>query len=665
MLTDTRRSPYSLMEPVQAGRATITGDGPLARMRDRAVDVTVPSMGELMFDAEISHAYQNFLVASGDLDGEHQGPPFLDGDMYKWLESAVVVAAETAHPQLSEWIGRASTAIAAAQQTDGYLHTKTTIAQSAGEDRVPLQERMDFETYNFGHLMTLAAVHQRHTGDSSYLDVAERVAAYLASTVQSSPELLADCNICPSHYMGLIELYRTTGNADYLVLAGRLIDLHGGKGNAGTDDNQDVLPVREQRHAVGHGVRSTYLYAGMADYVLETGDERMRQALLSIWDDLVSRKIYITGGCGALYDGASPDAAQDYASVARVHQSFGRAHQLPQTTAYNESCASLGLVMWAWRMLLLTGESRFADEIERVMYNLLPATIGLDGKSYFYTNPLRQVRDLPFHMRRAGNPASSQPSASHDRPRQEYMTACFCCPPNIARVIVQTPYYVASSRGAKIWLHQYIAGEVSVDVDGNQVLLRQTTRYPLESRVQIDVTADVEVSATIRLRIPGWSRGATVTIDGEQVALDAALDDGYVVLDGTWKSRTIVVDVPVPARLVAAHHFVEEATNQVAVVRGPVVYCLESADLPEGVGIEQVYIPRSASFAEREGSDEMAGNVLLATSALRLRPSVGVGELYADLQDTDAEPIDITLVPYGVWNNRGAGEMSVWLPLHR
>lgn len=663
MLTDTSTSPFAIMHSVPAGKASITGDGPLARLRNRAVEVTVPSMGDLMFDPDVSHAYQNFLVAAGELEGTHHGPPFMDGDLYKWLEAAVIVSSEeSSDARLVEWIDQAAEAIAAAQQPNGYLQTKTTIAQAAGEDRVELQERMDFETYNFGHLMTLACVRYRLTGETDYLEIAERVAGYVATTLEQAPERLADCNICPSHYMGLVELYRTTGNERYLSIAGALLDLHGGKGYAGTEDNQDVLPVREQRHAVGHGVRSTYLYAGMADYVLETGDEGMAEALDAIWEDLISRKIYITGGCGALYDGASPDAAQDYRSVARVHQAFGRAHQLPQTTAYNESCASLGLVMWAWRMLLRKGEARYADEIERVLYNALPGTIGLDGKSYFYTNPLRQVRDLPFHMRRAGDPSSSGPVQSHDRPRQEYMTACFCCPPNIARVIAETPYYVASSDKDQIWVHQYVDGAVSVDVGGVGVELRQHTRYPIESRVQIDVAAETAVTGTIRLRIPSWCTGATVTVDGTQVE---KLDRGYVVVEGTWQQNTIVVDLPMPARLVAAHHFVEEATNQVAIVRGPVVYCIESADLPEGVGIEEVQIPRTIELAEQEGTGQLAGNMLLTGTALRVPPSVVGDALYADLADEEAEPLDVTFVPYGVWNNRGAGEMSVWMPLHR
>lgn len=659
MLTDTSRSPFAMMTSLPPRSAEITGEGPLARLRDRAVRVTVPTMGEIMFDPAIAHAYENFLVAAGEVEGAHKGPPFMDGDLYKWLEAAVVVNGAGDEPQLAEWIGKAAKAIAAAQQDDGYVHTKTTISQHTGGDRQrPLQERMDFETYNLGHLMTMACVHHRLTGDDAYLTIATKAADYIQSVLDRDPDTLADCNICPSHYMGLVEVHRSTGEERYLQLAGRLLDIHGGKGQAGSDDNQDVLPVRDQRKAVGHSVRANYLYAGMADYVLETGDPEMRTALESIWDDLVSSKLYITGGCGALYYGASPDAAQDHASVKRVHQAYGRPYQLPQTTAYNESCASLGLVMWAWRMLAITGDSRYADEIERVLHNALPAMIGLDGKTYFYTNPLRQVRALPYTLRRAGNPTSSTPPPSEERVRQEFMTACFCCPPNVARSIVEIPYYAVSHGERDIWVHQFVTGTFTAQIDGADVTVEQTTAYPSEGTVRIDVRAGRPVRGAIRVRIPGWAPGTRVTVDSEPVDV---VERGYAVIDRVWSTNSIVVEIPIETRLVVAHHFLEEATNQVAVMRGPVVYCVESADLPDGVGIESVYIPRSISWTEQAGTDQFTGHVLLSGQAVRISSAVPAGRLYADLGEPEARPLEITLVPYAVWGNRGPGEMSVWM----
>ncbi|GAB3763401.1 glycoside hydrolase family 127 protein [Microlunatus parietis] len=657
MLTDTSASRHALMTSLPPAACSIGGDSPLARLRARAIEITIPTMGSIMFDPAISHAYQNFLIAAGAADGDRQGPPFMDGDFYKWLEAAATILAETGDPRLEKWLDLGAAAIAAAQQPDGYQHTKTTAARRTDPAVRPLAETMDFETYNFGHLINLACIHHRVTGRDDYLRLAIKVAGYLRRTCDEDPAAIARCNTCPSHYMGVIELYRTTGDDQYLALAERLLDLHGGKGTAGGDDNQDVLSVREQRKAVGHAVRANYLYAGMADVALETGDPELITALNAIWDDLVSSKLYLTGGCGALYDGASPDAGQDYSMITKTHQAYGRPYQLPQTTAYNESCASLGYLMLAWRMLLLTGEARFADEIERVIYNALPAMIGADGKSYFYTNPLRQVRGLPYPLRRAGDPGGTAVPPSDHRGRQEYMNHCFCCPPNIARFIAELPYYLYSQADNGIWVHQYLTGHATAALGGVPVTLRQQTAYPADGTVTITVTAERPVRGTIRLRLPGWAPGTTVEVDGTMIE---AVENGYAVINREWDAATITVRIPLRPRMITAHHFVEEAAGQVAVVRGPVVYCLESADLPPQVGIEAVLLPRTVAWTEQPGTGIFAGHVLLTATALRRPDQVPSGSLYGELVPAEPEPLPVRLVPYGLWGNRGPGEMSVW-----
>ncbi|WP_419992602.1 glycoside hydrolase family 127 protein [Streptomyces boninensis] len=651
------------MTSVAAGGSVMAGESPLATLRKRALELTIPSMGAIMFSPTVAHAYENFRVAAGDTEGIHDGPPFMDGDLYKWLEAATFAAADTQDGELRAHLAKAATAIERAQRADGYLHTKTTIAQRSGSDLQPFSERMDFETYNFGHLMTLACLHYRITGDKGFLAPAVRVADFLIKVADTTPELLADCNICPSHYMGTVELYRVTREAKYLDLAGRLLDLHGGKGPEGGDDNQDVLPVREQRGAVGHAVRANYLCAGMADYALETGDPEIIEALTSIWTDLETSKLYITGGCGALYDGASPDAGQDYWSVTRTHQAYGRPHQLPNTTAYNESCASLGLVMWAWRMLSLTGESRYADAIERVLYNALPAMIGADATTYFYVNPLRQVRDLPYGLRRPGDHKDVPPPPSHERMRQEYMRACFCCPPNVARVIAELPYYVYSSGPADLWVHQFVTGSATTTFHGVPVTVTQTTDFPASGDITLKVSAGAPVRGALRIRVPRWADTVEVRVDGAHID---RVEKGYVVVDREWSDDTTVnVRIPMRPRLTVAHHFVEEATNQVCVVRGPVVYCVESADLPEGTGVESVAVRASTPFTETAGTDLFAGHVLLQATAARLPDQVPTGQLYGELDTTPPTALDITLVPYALWANRGPGEMSVWLQLLR
>jgi uncharacterized protein len=319
-------------------------------------------------------------------------------------------------------------------------------------------------------------------------------------------------------------------------------------------------------------------------------------------------------------------------------------------------------VMWAWRLLALTGEARYADEIERVLYNALPAMIGADGKSYFYTNPLRQVRDLPYPLRRAGNPRDSVPPPSHERGRQEYMTACFCCPPNIARHIAELPYLAYSRGPSALWVHQFVAGRATTDFGGVPVTIQQETAFPADGDVRIRVSADAPVRGELRIRVPGWADRVTVTVDGE--AADR-VEDGYVVVDREWRSNVVEVEIPLRTKLIAAHRFLEEATGQVCVVRGPVVYCLESADLPDDVDVDSVAVPRTIDWTEEPGSGSFAGHVLLRGTAARLPAPTESGKLYAELNQAEPTPLDIRLVPYALWGNRGAGEMSVWLRLLR
>lgn len=661
MLTDTHASPYARMSSLPAGACTTSGGDALGDLRRRALEITIPSMGAIMFDPDVAHAVDNFLVAAGREPGEHCGPSFMDGDLYKWLEAAAVAAPEMPGYDAAGHLARAAEAMAAAQQPDGYLHTKITIAQRAGVDVQPLTDRMLFETYNLGHLMTLACAHLRMTGGEELLGIARRAADYLADAAAEAPDRVADCNICPSHYMGVVELYRTTGERRYLDLAGRLLNLHGGKGRTGGDDNQDVVAVRDLETVAGHAVRANYLYAGMADYALETGDGAIMAALQRLWDDLVGTKLYVTGGCGALYDGASPDACQDYGRVTKVHQSYGRSYQLPQTTAYNESCAALGLVMFAWRMLMLTGESRFADVIERVLHNALPAMIGADGKSYFYTNPLRQVRDYPLHLRRAGDPSNASPPASEARDRQDYMTACFCCPPNIARVLAELPYYVYAHAGSDLWVHQFVSGSVRTTWSGVPVTVTQETHYPASGRIVINVRAESPVKARLRIRVPGWLDAGAARVDG---APPDRVEHGYAVIERCWHDDTIVLELPMRPRLIATHRFAEETAQQVCVVRGPVVYCVESVDLPQDVSVESVALPSSIRWDEQRGAGLFEGYTLLSGEGARL-PSQPGDRLYAELDSTRPVPMHVRLVPYARWANRGPGEMSVWLPVLR
>ena len=386
-------------------------------------DVMVPNLWRLISDPTVSHIWQNFLVAAGLKEDRFRGPRWQDGDLYKWVEAAAWVYGLSRDAALDARMDEVIAMIARVQRPDGYLHTPVIIAHDRlGEDAAPFQDRMDFEMYNLGHLMTAACAHQEATGKRTLLDVAEKAARFLAEAFRTPTPQLARNAVCPAHYMGLVDLYRTTGHREYLDLVVKLLEMRTLM-QGGGDDNQDRIPFRQQTAALGHAVRANYLFAGAADVFSETGDATLLGALEAVWRSVVFQKMHITGGCGALYDGASPDGAKDQKVITRVHQAYGREYQLPSLTAHNETCANIGNALWNWRMLRLTGEARFADVAERVLYNSMLSGISLDGKRFFYTNALKRVSQMPFELR-------------WSRTREPFLS-CFCCPPNVVRMIAQ------------------------------------------------------------------------------------------------------------------------------------------------------------------------------------------------------------------------------------
>lgn len=628
---------------------------------ERTRTVTVPGMWASLSNPDVSPGWQNFLIAAGDAEGQHEGPPFLDGDLYKWLEAAISLLETSPDAALEASINDIAAKIASVQRGDGYLHTPTRIAERHHEQAQALADRFNFETYNLGHLITAGVRHHRVTGSTVLLDAAERAAGFLEDLATNHTDQLARSAICPSHYMAVIELYRATGNERYLRLAESFVavrdDFEGG------DDNQDRVRVREQKVVAGHAVRANYLYAGLADLVAETGDPELAEVLERLWRDVVDTKLYITGGCGALYDGASPDGNPEQGQISRVHQAYGRPFQLPNTTAHNESCANIGMIFWSERMLALTGDAAYADVIERIAYNSLLASISLDGTRYFYTNPLRQVRELPFPLRMPGETALRpvpEPPASDARLRAEYMS-CFCCPPNIARTLAQFHERAMSTSPEGLWVHLYGSADVNVELEGRGIGLHEVSGQPWGEHVDFTVTSVTDGGIPLKLRIPRWSEGASITVNGEPAA--AGAPGTYATIDREWQAGdTISLTLPMPVKMVRGHRLAEEISNQVAVTRGPVVYCLESQDLPEGVRLEQVALRRGTNFAPVETDIDGRRIVALECEAVVLPPAESQG-LYAEVDDAELATARVRLIPYFTWGNRGASEMSVWLPL--
>lgn len=615
--------------------------------------------------------FNNFLVAAGEAQGEHHGPPFHDGDMYKWLEAVASVYAVTHDAELDAIMDRFIGLVQKSQRSDGYIHTPVIIKerntvqsgatqlQQTGQgpvgtavgkkDDKAFENRLNFETYNLGHLIMAGIIHKRATGKTTLFDCGVRAADFLYDFCQRAPEELAGNAICPSHYMGVAELYRETGNAKYLELLKKFIDIRGMVEN-GTDDNQDRIPFRQQYRAMGHAVRANYLYAGVADLYLESGEEQLMRNLTSIWQDIVTRKMYINGACGALYDGTSPDGT-NYTpdSIQKVHQSYGRPYQLPHSTAHNETCANIGNMLFNWRMLQATGDAKYMDVVENCFYNSILPGISLDGEKYFYTNPLRLSDELPYKLR-------------WPKERKQ-LISCFCCPPNTLRTLCQAQDYIYSIAPARIYINMYGSSRLETKIDGiGDIILTQQTDYPWDGNVTLRVEKLKARRATafdLALRVPSWTNGPMVSVNGETVA--ARQEQGYLVVNRVWKQGDVVtLNMPMAAVVIEANPLVEESRGQVAVMRGPIVYCLESQDLG-GIDIDNIALPVSAQFRTVETTIDGSRIVALETEAYVRNEAQWDGMLYRPAA-TARQLKTVRFIPYYAWGNRGKGEMTVWLP---
>ena len=608
--------------------------------------------------------FNNFLIASGEMQGEHHGPPFHDGDMYKWLEAVASVYAINKDPELEKIMDRFIGCVVKAQRDDGYIHTPIIIAEMnknresggdntvvgtavGGKDDKAFGNRLNFETYNLGHLITAGIVHRRATGKSTLFDAGVKAADFLYEFCRRAPEELAGNAICPSHYMAVAELYRETGDKKYLDLLRQFIDIRGMVEN-GTDDNQDRIPFRQQYKAMGHAVRANYLYAGVADLYLESGEAQLMSNLDSIWHDIVTRKMYINGGCGALYDGTSPDGT-DYKpdNIQKVHQSYGRPYQLPQSTAHNETCANIGNLLFNWRMLEATGDGKYADIVENCLYNSILCGISTDGEKYFYTNPLRLSNSLPYKLR---------------WPKERTkLISCFCCPPNTLRTLCQAQEYAYALGDQALWVNLFGENTVTLRPDGRHPFtLAQHTDYPWDGHVVMEVTqARKSVALAIKLRIPQWCPEVNLSVNGRPVPYERK--NGYAVVNGSWKKGDIITyDMAMPTRIIEANPLVEESRGQVAVQRGPIVYCAESQDLG-GTDIDHVALPVDARFTPvSQQVDGMTLTALETTAIVRPQAS-WTGTLYRDAS-TEKKQKTIRLIPYFAWGNRGKSEMTVWMP---
>lgn len=657
-LIKTDRSPHAGMQSVDLGAVRWTG-GFWAERFSQCREVTLPRLWEL---AE-PWAWNNMLVGAALKKGEAKGCNWEDAWIYKWIESACYVYSQTRDPELLAQMDQIIAVIAKAQQPDGYLATQVTLR---GRDR--FSNYGHHEVYTMGHLMTAACVHHRITGKANFLNVAQKVGDFLHKEYTTSKNTyLINCPINPSAIMGAVELYRTTGEKQYLELANILIDNRGKKRGevprlpwgpiAGNSDvNQDRTPLRQSSEVVGHAVFWSYLFAGATDAYMETGDESLMKALERLWLDLAKGKTYIHGGVSPVHKGLSNRSFRPGLRTIlndEVYEAAGLPFNLPNATAYNETCGQIGNLMWNWRMLYVKPEARFADLMERTLYNSILSGIGIDGRGWTYTNP------LCWH----GHDHELLSNDAHERfdPGEKHI----CCPTNLMRTVAGWHGCLYTTDDAGLWVHHYGANQATIVLPGGgSMRLAMETEYPWNGKITLRLAKfDSTRTVAIRMRVPEWTKEASLNVNDQPAEVDA-VPGSYAVLKRKWKDGDVIeLNLPMPVRMMVAKPRLEQARAQVAVMRGPIVYCLESTDLPEGVAIGQVTIPRDATWEVQHESELLGGVTTVSTQALAMPAADPDGALYQELPQGEGKSIPVRLIPYYAWNNRGEPEMSVWLPL--
>ena len=599
------------------------GDGTLGRWQRRNRETTIPHGIERL---ETDGALDNLRRLVGRSDAPFRGLVFADSDVHKTLEAVAWELGHAEDARLRAFYEEAIALLADAQDEDGYLDSAFQRADRVKERWSDLTT--GHELYCAGHLIQAAVASVRALGDDRLLAVATKAADLIVHRF-GGPDAQGYCGHPEVEY-ALVELYRLTGRQEYLDLAKTFIDRRGsgwlGHGGFGSVYYQDDTPVRETAIMRGHAVRALYLNSGVADAFLETGDETLLRALTTQWDDMVTRRSYLTGGTGSRHK----------------DEAFGDAYELPSERAYAETCAGIAAMHWAWRMYLATGDLGYGDFFETALYNVVADGISDDGASFFYSNPL-QLR--PDH-------SSGQQEAAARRLDWYY---CACCPPNLMRTFASIEGYLAGIRGNELQLVQYTRARITASLGAGRVVLNVDTEYPLDGRVRIEVVEGAG-SGDLSLRIPSWCRGFAVSVDGRPV--ESAVRDGAVHLSGALATGTVVeLAFEMPAEVLAGNPRADAIRGSVAVRRGPIVYCAEQRD--NVADIDQLDVDPSAPITESITATSL-GPVLEAAGVVRAL----VEGLYAPWH-AQAEPggqATLRLRPYASWGNGEPGAMRVWLP---
>jgi len=620
-------------------------------------EVMVPYQWEALNDrvegAEPSHAIHNFKIAAGREKGNFYGMVFQDSDVAKWLEAAAYLLETKQDAALEEIADGVIDILSEAQREDGYLNTYFMLSEP-GWEWTNLAEC--HELYCAGHMIEAGVAYFRATGKRKLLNVVCRFADYIDEIFGREPGKLHGYDGHQEIELALIKLYQATGNEKYRNLSRYFLEQRGTVPHYFEQEwekrgrtvhfpqlsivhdhkySQSHVPVREQDSAEGHAVRLVYMCTAMADIAAETGDPGMLAACRKLWDSVVNKRMYITGGIGSMEQG----------------ESFTADYDLPGDLAYAETCASVGLIFFARRMLRLERNSRYADVMERALYNTVISGVSLDGTKFFYVNPLEVYPDV----------LGSNKNYNHVKAERQGWFSCACCPPNVARLLASLGEYIYTVQDDALYVELYIGSGVEANFSGISVTVSQQSDYVKDGRTSFAVACDRPVAFTLALRMPEWCEQAWISVDGEKQAFAQGDPDGYIRLNREWKfGDRVEVSFALTVKRMKSHPLVRQTFSKVAIQRGPFVYCLEEAD--NGKRLYQLRLPANSSFSPRENPLLPQGVHTLHAAGRRMKTAEDWrSSLYRDDSDWTEEEVPLTFVPYFAWANRGAGEMSVWI----
>lgn len=621
-------------------------------IRNTVIPYQWEALNDRVPDAEPSHSLRNFRIAAGEEEGQFGGLVFQDSDSYKWLEAVGYSLATHPAPELEKVADELIDLIGRAQQEDGYLNTYYLVKEPGNR----WTNLMDcHELYCAGHLIEAAVSYYEGTGKRELLGIACRFADYIDRIFGPEPEKLKGYDGHEEIELALVKLYKVTGNDRYLKLSTFFINergkepyyfleewkkrggvSHWQKGISPEPDMtyyQAHKPVRDQREAVGHAVRAVYLYTAMADMADLTGDETLVTACRNLWDNIVNKRMYITGGIGSTYQG----------------EAFTFDYDLPNDTAYQETCASIGLIFFANRMLKLEANGKYADVMERALYNSVISGMSQDGKGFFYVNPLELLPEA----------CAKDPGKRRVKPVRQSWYGCACCPPNISRLLSSLGSYIYTTSENTIYTHLYINSQAKMKLDCGQVTIEQRSSYPWDGEIELQLKEAPGCEFTLALRVPGWCRNAIIDVNGESIDLSATVQNGYALVHRTWKTGDIVkLRLMMPVEFIQANPLVRENAGRIAIQRGPLVYCLEEAD--NGTDLASIELDTACKPEAVFDPNFFGGAVVISGNALRTDYSNWVNSLYRPLVQEDGSSFKFKAIPYYLWANRQMGEMQVW-----